>query len=1106
MKKPYFSRIIACLIIQVFLNFSICYGLDYTVEQGQLINNGDGTYTATGDTAVSGAFNINEGESITINGQNNAQLIWRDNSGVASQINGSLNLYNLVFALINNMGINISRAGCIRAMDAALILSTLNITNQDFFNKNYQFSNSSAFGKVVNKGEIHVDDFIAIIGHAIENDGSIVSKLGSIALGCGDKVGITMDNEGLIGVIVEDEELAERLREEQDLTDRFVNNGKVHAEYGDILISAGYAKDALKYAVNNKGALVANSIEEHGGRIVIRSKGAVRLAGDSVTSVSAIEENAQRGRIDIQSDDAVIIEDNAVVSANAENNSDAGYINIDGHTRGVLIKDNASIEAKGAEINSEAGRIFINSYHDIENPMVRVVGYLQGNHGFIADNARLDASGGDGDGGHIDFSGKDIRMHTNNPFKVANNEGKGGKITFDPLNIEFRSGTGDSATGGNAVIDGFGGVDISELFADDAGETIVFDVNGAVTNLLVTSTIGDGATITFEATNDITVYDNWSIKTSVGGDSNVNLVLSANNDINLQAKVTADGTGTVTMTADADTSSVGDITMTAGSRIQTISGKVTLSAYNVTDVDVNTSSGGGDVEIDTANNVTIDTINAGSTGDVDIDSGNLINGSGIVDITGNDVILDATNGIGTLGAIETQADTLTLTSAAGTIDISEDDDVTISSATTTNQAITINTGKTAGGDTILTNMTTGVGIGDISVTAARGDIVVAANGVDADGGSVTLEATTGSINEQGAGDDNVNVTGVTVTLTAQDEIGGSGALDFETDASTLIASSTTSGNIILDDKNAGGVNLGSVAGNISTTNGSITLTTAGNATVYTIDANGTGKDVTLSVTGNIIDGDDTKEIESADALTIQASGVIGVAGAGAGIDFDAVTLNLNDTAGDTYLEEKADNTTAINIDVTNSAGLVDIEMQGADDIIIAANNTLNAVTLNAGNTAFSYSVDSAAATDDINVVGALSSGTANFTLITDDGLISGAGSAGGSNVTLNAENGINVGVDCTTVTAVNTTANNIQIVESSGDLTVASGGVTNTGGGTVIVTAPNSLVLTGNVTANGGGAVTLTAGLGSITENSDASADVITSSSVALNSATGINI
>jgi hypothetical protein len=164
-----------------------------------------------------------------------AQLLFNDISGVASGINAHLELFNLIFALINQAGINIGIGGSILAHDAAAILSTLNINPQDFFAQNYSFDNADGqVGSIVNRGSVNVDKFVAFIGEMIENHGAVIARLGQVAFGAGEKVTLSVDGEGLVNVVV-DEALSDELAGQIDNSkSQITNSGTVDADGGAV--------------------------------------------------------------------------------------------------------------------------------------------------------------------------------------------------------------------------------------------------------------------------------------------------------------------------------------------------------------------------------------------------------------------------------------------------------------------------------------------------------------------------------------------------------------------------------------------------------------------------------------------------------------------------------------------------------------------------------------------------------------------------------------------------------------------------------------------------------------------------------------------------------
>ena len=337
--------------------------------------------------------------------------------------------------------------------------------------------------------------------------------MGKVDIGVGDAITLNLDNTGQFSVEV-NEGIKEEVLDEQGnkFADAILNTGHILADGGEISLKAKATEGIFENMINQEGIIRANSIKEAGGKIIFYAdNGPILTTG--VTDVSAKEEGAKRGRIDIQSDDAVIIKGDAIIKGNAKNNSNAAYINIDGHGRGVLIKDNARVEAKGAQKNSDAGRIFINSYHDVESPEIIRENYVQGKQGIIADNATLDASGGDKDGGWIDFSGKTLSWHKGYPFLIANNNGLGGKLTFDPEHIIFANTINEGVPNSPTY---FGFSDNKYCYIDISGEN-----NGILTKL------PEGSIINFEG-KIISVNDTWDVDKSLGNRANINMKLTGN--------------------------------------------------------------------------------------------------------------------------------------------------------------------------------------------------------------------------------------------------------------------------------------------------------------------------------------------------------------------------------------------------------------------------------------------------------------------------------------------------------------------------------------------------------------------------------------------------
>ncbi len=281
-----------------------------TIEQGgyQIKN---GAAEITENTVLSGKFAIPTTGSVAFRGVgDNLHLMIRDTSGIYSKIYGSLDINNLTFALINNSGIILGKTGRINGVNANVILSTLHMRADDFFKDTYDFYNGNVYGPIVNDGVITGDNLVALVSSAIKNNGALIADLGQIVMAAGNKLTLTMDNQGLIGVILT-EEVSAAIAKKLGLLEQIKNNGTISAKGGRILINAAIAKEAYICAVNNQGIIRANSIVEHEGEIHIKAEGGpIIFENTSELDVAPSEPGAIYGKITVDSDRGIFINEN----------------------------------------------------------------------------------------------------------------------------------------------------------------------------------------------------------------------------------------------------------------------------------------------------------------------------------------------------------------------------------------------------------------------------------------------------------------------------------------------------------------------------------------------------------------------------------------------------------------------------------------------------------------------------------------------------------------------------------------------------------------------------------------------------------------------------
>ena len=193
-------------------------------------------------------FNINKGEvtqfrqpsasSITLNRVN-------PNYG-ASKIMGRMTANGQIW-LVNPAGVFF---GATAQVDAAgLLVTTANISNEDFMSGNYHFVQSPNWhGAVINNGNITIadDGMAALVAPGVENNGVIQARLGKVALAAGNEFTVDFYGDQLInfglGATVTQPAVAPDGRV---LTSGVSNSGKIFANGGKVLMTAQTAEGVL---------------------------------------------------------------------------------------------------------------------------------------------------------------------------------------------------------------------------------------------------------------------------------------------------------------------------------------------------------------------------------------------------------------------------------------------------------------------------------------------------------------------------------------------------------------------------------------------------------------------------------------------------------------------------------------------------------------------------------------------------------------------------------------------------------------------------------------------------------------------------------------------
>ncbi len=510
----------------------------YANPEGGVVSAGSATISSAGSTlTVDQAsdkaiidwrrFDIASGEhtdfqqpsasSVTLN---------RVSSADPSQILGNLTANGQVM-LVNPNGVVFGKGSTVDV--GGLVATTSDISNKDFMAGDYRFDTpGNPDAKIINEGSITAAEagLVALVAPTVRNDGKIFARLGKVQLAAGDRATIDLYGDGLVSI-----EASEALT--QQLVD---NTGTIRAEGGSILLTAADAKALADSVIKVSGDLIATTVKQQDGSIVLSGQGA-----------------------------DVLVEDGAHIDAHGLGKG--GTIKIGGDYLGTsdtpraartAIAHSANIDAS-ATVKGDGGRVIVWSDKQTvfgsgvptptRKPTINVSAGAKG-----------------GDGGFVETSSKQLLTSTALVDASAPN-GQAGQWLLDPNNITISTGADGADTN---ILETAGPPDI---FASNAD-------NAIVTTGSIEAALNAGTDVTVQTSaggaqdGNITVSNNIS-KTS-GGDAT--LTLKAHENIYANGADITSSTGKLHLIfhVDSDNSGEGAIRMQGGVTLDTNNGNLTM--------------------------------------------------------------------------------------------------------------------------------------------------------------------------------------------------------------------------------------------------------------------------------------------------------------------------------------------------------------------------------------------------------------------------------------------------------------------------------------------------------------------------------------------------
>ena len=300
------------------------------IEFNQTANTLNVSTGANNSIANYQSFNVGQNATVNFNlPSSQSAILNRVTGGIGSEIFGSINSNGKVF-LVNPSGILFGSTAQVNV--GSLVTSTLNINNQDFLNKNYNFTqNGNTPAGIVNNGSLVAHDgSVVLLGGAIQNTGNIQASNGSIQMAIGKSATITME-DGINVDIQINEALEDKVNGVQTA---IINSGSLSAN----VIKAQASLNGAIYdqAINNSGLIEATGLINNGGVIELIGQSTDKTANVINTgNLIANNEAGKGGTIKVLGDNIGIL---------------SGKIEASGKTGGGEILIGGDYQGKNPEI------------------------------------------------------------------------------------------------------------------------------------------------------------------------------------------------------------------------------------------------------------------------------------------------------------------------------------------------------------------------------------------------------------------------------------------------------------------------------------------------------------------------------------------------------------------------------------------------------------------------------------------------------------------------------------------------------------------------------------------------------------------------------------
>ncbi|MBT9491342.1 MAG: filamentous hemagglutinin N-terminal domain-containing protein, partial [Paucibacter sp.] len=423
------------------------------------------------------SFNLGANAQVNFKQPNSASVILnRVLDAQPSQIFGRITSNGQVF-LSNPAGIYFSPTAS--ADVGALVATTHSISTADFMAGQTSFSRKGSIASVINAGSLtaNLGGYIALLAPEVRNEGVIMAQGGTVALAAGEMIELQFSGARLSGLLVSPASVAA-------LVD---NRQAVLAPDGLILLTARGAQELRGGVIQQSGRLIANSLKDKGGRIVLEA-------------------------------DAITLARGSAIDASGATGGGQVLVGGDWQGTGAMHQATSVRMAAGAKIDASAGQAGdggkVVLWSDIHKPA-----------SLTQAQGEILAMGGvnSGHGGQVETSGHQLSV-SGARVSTAAPRGKAGQWLLDPYNITIAS----SGASGTVYADSFTSASTSVLLASD--------IEAGLTNNNVSISTGAGGSD--EGNINVAAPLSWSAN---------KLTLSAHNNITIGANLNASNSASLAL-------------------------------------------------------------------------------------------------------------------------------------------------------------------------------------------------------------------------------------------------------------------------------------------------------------------------------------------------------------------------------------------------------------------------------------------------------------------------------------------------------------------------------------------------------------------------------